>query len=268
MDEFPQENENENELEETEPQVDFSEKKKILPKNFLLYSIALLWSFFLIFIFIYFMTYRTRKNALQQSQQSQLVQDSTTVLVDSMRQTVNDDSLTETKTQNDSTKKFYVPPEGFLTTDDEMEILKLENGRRKREIDYLWDELRTLRKTTKDLEEKAQTLNTTQTNAGRTQAGITANLVEARQEQLSKEKLEEEKRLKEQAEKEEKEKALAANAKLYSNMKPKMAATILAQFDDKDVAFMLQKLRERQAAKILEQMETSKAIQICKLMAK
>ncbi len=265
MEDIPEKQE---ELKETEPKVDFTEKKKLLPKNFLLYSITLLWSFFLVFIIIYFMTYRNQKKTLQNnSEQTTLVQDSTTVFADST-QLATKDSIIETNAKNDSSEKFYIPPEGFLTSGDEMEILKLENGRRKREIDYLWNELRIVKKSAKDLEEKTLAINSSQIDTRSATPAVAVNLAEARQEQLSKEKLDEEKKLKEQAEIDKKEKALAASAKLYSNMKPKLAATILTQFDDKEVANMLLKLRERQAAKILEQMETSKAIQICKLMAK
>jgi len=255
-------------IETDEPTVEFSDTKKILPRNFLLYSIALLWSFFLVFIFIYILEFRNQKNSLQNAtEQTSTVPDSTTV--SDSTQMAAKDSVVETQTQKDTASKFYVPPEGFLSTEDEMNILKLENSRRKREIDYLWNELRVLRKTAKELKEKSLVMDSTGNAQNANATSKTAqNFAELRQQQLEKERFEAEKQAKEQAEKAEKDKALANSVKIYSSMKPQLAATILSQFDNKEVAFMLLKLRDRQAAKILEQMDTAKAIQICKLMAK
>jgi flagellar motility protein MotE (MotC chaperone) len=251
---------------------DSSDKPK---KNYLLYGIALLWSFFLVFIFMYFLMYRHQRSDMQNSMANNLaVQDS--VAMDSVA--VNDttksapvDSVTQ-NVEKDTVKQSAKPSpsEGFLTVDDEMKILQLENGRRKREIDYLWNELRTLKKQSQDMAEKADKVDSAVVVAPAPVAApdTTPSFAELRQQQLKKEQEEKDRLAAIKAEQERKEQILATNAKLYSSMTPKQAAMILNEFDDATVASMLKQLRERQAAKILKEMNQAKAIQICKLMAK
>lgn len=264
-------------FQETPPETfdDDSDSLKTTKKNYLLYGIALLWSFFLVFIFMYFLVYRNQKAEMQNSLVNlQAAQDS--VATDSLA--VVDSTATapldsvEEKALQDTVKKAKEPSpsEGFLTVEDEMRILQLENGRRKREIDYLWNEMRNIKKQAQEMVEKASQVDTTRKVVEVTVAppDTTPSFAELRQKQLEKEQQEKQRQAAIAAEQQRQEQLIATNAKLYSSMSPKQAAMILNEFDNVTVASMLKKIRERQAAKILKEMDPAKAVQVCKLMAK
>jgi len=264
-------------FQETPPDIPIEETETLrsTKKNYLLYGIALLWSFFLVFIFMYFLVYRSQKAEMQKNLAIfQALQDSVatdSVAINDSTQTAQLDSVVQ-KTEQDTVKKAKEasPAEGFLTVEDEMQILQLENGRRKREIDYLWNEMRNLKKQTLEMAEKAAQVDTTPkvVVASVTPLDTTPSFAELRQKQLEKEQQEKERLAAKTAELQRQEQLIATNAKLYSSMTPKQAATILNEFDNVMVASILKKLRERQAAKILKEMNQAKAIEICKLMAK
>ncbi|HPG37977.1 MAG TPA: hypothetical protein PLP19_06765 [bacterium] len=264
-------------FQETPPDtpIEETETPRSSKKNYLLYGIALLWSFFLVFIFMYFLVYRSQKTEMQKNlANSQALQDSVatdSVAINDSTQTAQMDSAVQ-KAEPDTVKKGKAlsPSEGFLTVEDEMQILQLENGRRKREIDYLWNEMRNLKKQTLEIAEKATQVDTTPIIVTKpvVKQDTTPSFAVLRQKQLEKDQQEKERQAAKAAEQQRQEQIIATNAKLYSSMTPKQAATILNEFDNEMVASMLKKLRERQAAKILKEMNQAKAIEICKLLAK
>ena len=248
----------------------YSEPKKLFSKSFLIYGIALLWSFFIVFIFMYYLMYHRERKSFDLFTKHVMAPDST-VTADSLQPVISPlDSSSESFARDDSGRGYYVPPEGFLTMEDHMQILKLENGRRKREIDFLWNELRTLRNQTSEIEQLTQEVDSLKRVEPQTIVirDSTPNFEMQRQQQLLEQQKEQDRLAKIEAQKQAEDAALAKSAKIYSSMKPKQAASILASFDSETAAQMLMKIRERQAAKILEAMEPQKATQICKYMAK
>lgn len=247
---------------------DYSEPKKLFSKSFLIYSIALLWSFFIVFIFMYYIMYHRQQKSFDLFSKHKVQADST--VSDTLKPAISPlDSSSESFARADSGRGYYVPPEGFLTTEDHMQILKLENGRRKREIDFLWNELRALKNQTSEIEQLTQEVDSLKNAEPRTVVvrDTTPSFEEQRQQQLLEQQKEQERLAKIEEEKQQQEAALSKSAKIYSSMKPKQAANILASFDSETAAQMLMKIRERQAAKILEVMDPQKATQICKYMA-
>ncbi len=244
--------------------------KKWLPKNLLMWGIALMWSFFIVFVFMYFIVHKRNQNSFDLFQNQSVVDVDSTMNVDSLAMAPVDSNSIHEISLGDTVKGngYYVPPEGFLTVEDHMQILKMENGRRKREIDFLWSELRNLKKQAADIEQMSQELDSLKLVEPKTIVvqDTTPSIEEKKLEQELEAKKEQARLAKLEQEKIERDKALANSAKIYSSMKPKQAATILADFDSETAAQMLMKIRERQAAKILEAMEPGKATQICKYM--
>jgi len=61
--------------------------------------------------------------------------------------------------------------------------------------------------------------------------------------------------------------ALAALAKLYSAMKPADTAEVFKELDDETVVQVLSKMKERQAAKVMELIDAGRAAKLSRIMA-
>ena len=242
-----------------------------ISKKFMLYSVAFLWSFFIIFLVMYFFTYRSRMKSAQPlneiaSPTSEISETHHATATDSLAadsviakagESVTFDSM------NTKPKFVHNSPTSQELMAIEAEVRALINESRKRQLesDELWTEILTREQKQKTARDTVVVLMSDSLDAKA--ESHASGMVSSNAEDTITVKMAARKEL----EQSDRKAAIANSAKLYSAMKPKTAASILAQLDDRMVADILSQIKMRQTAKILEAMSVERATKICLIMA-
>ena len=240
--------------------------KRLLSKKYVPYILFGFWSLFMISVTVYFFMHRQQKDFLQKMTEH-AKNDSLAVLDSTMSDSIINDSTASNIVAGDSAAEIAYADTQFakaaeiLSVGDQIKILALENGRRKREIDHLWEDSIVHNKQVTEFAGWVKDKFSAQQHAldsleqiSEKIEGENANLHSA----ISKEQMEQlESSLDE---------AIASNAKIYGSMKPKQAAKILSEYDIVFSANILLQIRERQAAKILQEMNPDQAAEVGKAM--
>ena len=246
MDEYPEQFE-----EATE-----DSKGNLFSNKIIQYIGYILWSLFIILLVVYFVVFRESKNIFEKMASNVSISDSLAVM---------DSTFSDSTTVLKEIDSLNIANAGSLfSVNNQVKILALENGRRQREIDHLYEQVVKQKQQFKEL------LSWTKANLDDVNQITAWQDSVMKVQNLKKEKIptvDEDEELKKREQKRlEEEKVIARNAKIYSSMKPKPAAEIISQLEKELAAKILSQIRERQAAKILEQMNPDFAAQIGKIM--
>ncbi len=256
---------------EASPEEEAQLPAPVLSKKMMLYSIAFLWSFFIIFLVTYFFVYRARMKsatvidqlgslASEMSETHQAMMPNSSA-ADYMAARSNEPMAFDSMNAKQKTSLDPNVLEELASLQAEVKVLLNESRKQQIENDALWTEILA-----KEQGQKASrdTILVLMSDAKETaeDASSTAPLGSS-SEDTSAARIAALKAM----EGAERKAAIANSAKIYSAMKPNTAASILAQFDDGTVADILLKIKIRQTAKILEAMSVERATRICRIMA-
>jgi|GEM_PF-3543066 len=237
----------------------------------LLYGMVFLWSFFIMFLLMYYFAYRNRMQSVPPTSEAPAP---ATMAQEKSHEPVIDPLHLEHPKGNekepalfDSSDTAMDIPSAAKGSDDlatlqaEVQALINESRRRQTENDELWTELIAMGQEQKTNRDTVFALKSTPKDT--LAEPPASNTISAAAEDIAAAGVATPKDLQQ----EDRKAAIANSAKLYSAMKPKTAANILTQLDDEMVADILSKIKMRQTAKILESMSVERATKICRIMA-
>jgi flagellar motility protein MotE (MotC chaperone) len=272
-------------------------------KNFLTHKITqyvgfALWSILIMTAGGYYLIQRNNQNILSKMHHNHAAADSLAYVdstfadtakvdtayarVDSMEQQDRADLLRARKTQIEEDEKLWkelekdttflaelkeasqlISADNVLGAEDQIRVLAVENGRRRREVDHLWEESLAQKKLFNELVSWTKKAIEDQ-NDKFLADGSGGNLNEPGSDSTQKSQSDENAVTDDS---EIKARAIATSAKIYSSMDPKQAARIISDLDIEVAAKILLRIRQRQAAKILEAMNIKQATEIGRIMA-
>ena len=156
-----------------------------------------------------------------------------------------------------------IAADNVLGPEDQIRVLAVENGRRRREIDHLWEESLAQKKLFNELVGWTKKTVEDQNDKFLTDGSV-ENLSAPGSDSTQKSQSDENAAIDDS---EAQARAIATSAKIYSSMNPKQAARIISELEMEVAAKILLKIRQRQAAKILESMNIKQATEIGRIMA-
>lgn len=233
------------------------EKKPLFTKKFFLVTLVPMWSFFLFFFLFYYFSISDYKQQWLDLVKKYEKQNEKKPLA--LPDTLVSEPMTITVGSAQWDSLFF---NELLTQDDKLRILNIENTRRQKEIDFLYEQLVNQKEYIERLEQTLRSLSPENT----------VTLLLEKFPQLAMAPPEEPDTVKviEQPEPVSNNpystQAIKSSAKIYEAMRPDVAAQILSNIDEEVAASILTHTNQRKAAKILESMEKSKATALSQRM--
>jgi hypothetical protein len=248
--------------EELEDLEEFPEEEKtsIFTKKFFMLTLVPVWAFFIIFFIIILFSvgsYKDKWAGMVERYNNKIMAENKISLPDSIATL---DSMTVKVGTSEWDSLFF---NELLTPDDKLTILNIENSRRQKEIDYLYEQIVGQKEYIEKLHTTLGDLAPEKTISMLLEQYPHLALAPPEEEEVIEEPVIEEPVEEELPYKPE---AIQSSAKIYASMKPETAADILSSIDERVASAILVNISQRKAAKILEVMDKRKATALSQLM--